>query len=89
MNITLKRGLIGLALAGTTALPALAADISWIYCGDKIDPAHEKYIAEWNTANPDTPVKAEVVGWAQCQDKATIDVRTALAGLSGVAGCGR
>ena len=71
MNITLKRGLIGLALAGTTALPALAADISWIYCGDKIDPAHEKYIAEWNTANPDTPVKAEVVGWAQCQDKAT------------------
>lgn len=71
MNITLKRGLIGLALAGTTALPALAADISWIYCGDKIDPAHEKYIAEWNTANPDTPVVAEVVGWAQCQDKAT------------------
>ena len=71
MNITLKRGLIGLALADTTALPALAADISWIYCGDKIDPAHEKYIAEWNTANPDTPVKAEVVGWALCEDKAT------------------
>ncbi len=71
MNTIVKRGLIGLALAGTTALPALAADISWIYCGDRIDPAHEKYIAEWNTANPDTPVKAEVVGWAQCQDKAT------------------
>lgn len=71
MNTILKRSLIGLALAGTTALPALAADISWIYCGDKIDPAHEKYIAEWNTANPDTPVVAEVVGWAQCQDKAT------------------
>lgn len=71
MNTILKRSLIGLALAGTTALPALAADITWIYCGDKIDPAHEKYIAEWNTANPDTPVVAEVVGWAQCQDKAT------------------
>lgn len=71
MNTILKRSLIGLALAGTTALPALAADISWIYCGDKIDPAHEKYIAEWNAANPDTPVVAEVVGWAQCQDKAT------------------
>lgn len=71
MNTILKRSLIGLALAGTTALPGLAADISWIYCGDKIDPAHEKYIAEWNAANPDTPVVAEVVGWAQCQDKAT------------------
>jgi hypothetical protein len=26
-------------------------DISWIYCGDKIDPAHEKYIKEWEAAN--------------------------------------
>ncbi|MDO5641033.1 MAG: extracellular solute-binding protein [Paracoccus sp. (in: a-proteobacteria)] len=71
MTTLLRTSLIGLALAGTTALPAMAADISWIYCGDSIDPAHEKYIAEWNAANPDYPVKPELVGWAQCQDKAT------------------
>lgn len=71
MTTLFRTSLIGLALAGTTALPSLAADISWIYCGDRIDPAHEKYIAEWNAANPDYPVVPEVVGWAQCQDKAT------------------
>lgn len=71
MNTMLKRSLIGLALAGTTTLPVLADEISWIYCGDKIDPAHEKAIADWDAANPDFPVKVEVVGWAQCQDKAT------------------
>jgi multiple sugar transport system substrate-binding protein len=58
-SITLLAGT--LALLASSALPSLAADkqISWIYCGDKIDPIHEKYIAP------------EVVGWAQCQDKAT------------------
>ncbi len=71
MTTLLRKSLIGLALAGTTALPALSEEISWIYCGDRIDPAHEKYIAEWNAANPDYPVVPEVVGWAQCQDKAT------------------
>ncbi len=58
-------------LAGTTALPALADDISWIYCGDSIDPVHEKYIADWEAANEGWTVTPEVVGWAQCQDKAT------------------
>ncbi|MFD1797281.1 extracellular solute-binding protein [Paracoccus aurantiacus] len=71
MNTLFRTSLIGIALAGTTALPALADEISWIYCGDRIDPAHEKYIGEWNAANPDYPVVPELVGWAQCQDKAT------------------
>ena len=71
MKTLFRTSLIGVALAGTTALPALADEISWIYCGDRIDPAHEKYIAEWNEANPDFNVVPEVVGWAQCQDKAT------------------
>ena len=55
------------------ALPGLAQDqtISWIYCGDQLDPVHEKYITEWETANPGWKVAPEVVGWAQCQDKAT------------------
>ena len=66
------RGLFGaVALLASTALPSLAEEISWIYCGDKIDPVHEKYIKEWEAKNPGWTVKPEVVGWAQCQDKAT------------------
>ncbi len=62
-----------LALLASSALPTLAADqeISWIYCGDKIDPIHEKYIKEWEGKNAGWKVTPEVVGWAQCQDKAT------------------
>jgi multiple sugar transport system substrate-binding protein len=66
-----RTSLIGLALACTTALPALAQDITWIYCGDKIDPVHEKAIADWQAANAGWTVTPEVVGWGQCQDKAT------------------
>ncbi|HQU70017.1 MAG TPA: extracellular solute-binding protein [Albidovulum sp.] len=71
MNSLIKKSLIGVVLAGTTALPTLAAEISWIYCGDKIDPVHEKAIADWDAANPDNKIAVEVVGWDQCQDKAT------------------
>lgn len=71
MTTLAQKSLIGLVLAATTALPAFADDISWIYCGDKIDPVHEKYIAEWEAANEGWTVTPEVVGWAQCQDKAT------------------
>ena len=65
-----------MALAASTALGTLGAqaadkEISWIYCGDKIDPIHEKYIKEWEGKNAGWKIKAEVVGWAQCQDKAT------------------
>jgi len=71
MTTLAQKSLLGLMLAGTTALPALADDISWIYCGDSIDPVHEQYIAEWEAANEGWTVTPEVVGWAQCQDKAT------------------
>lgn len=61
------------ALLASSALTTLAADqeISWIYCGDVIDPIHQKYIAEWESKNEGWKVKPEVVGWEQCQDKAT------------------
>ncbi|WP_436285188.1 ABC transporter substrate-binding protein [Rhizobium sp. LjRoot258] len=67
---------MALALLGSTALGAMTAhaadqEISWIYCGDKIDPIHEKYIKEWEGKNPGWKVTPEVVGWEQCQDKAT------------------
>ncbi|PYE41488.1 carbohydrate ABC transporter substrate-binding protein (CUT1 family) [Rhizobium sp. PP-F2F-G20b] len=80
MTFHFKTGLLALSLLGSTALGLLgtavtaqAADqeISWIYCGDKIDPIHEKYIKEWEGKNAGWTVKPELVGWEQCQDKAT------------------
>ncbi len=75
MKLTsMKLGVCALALAGSTAfgmVNAQAEEISWIYCGDKIDPIHEKYISEWEGNNPGWTIAVEVVGWAQCQDKAT------------------
>ncbi len=71
MTHLLRKTLIGAALACSTALPAMAEDISWIYCGDKIDPVHEKFIKEWEAKNEGWTVTPEVVGWGQCQDKAT------------------
>lgn len=76
MTNTFRPGIAAAVLAGSTMLSAMAAHaadktISWIYCGDKIDPIHEKYIKEWEDKNPGWKVDAEVVGWSQCQDKAT------------------
>lgn len=71
---SLKIGVSAIALVGSVAFAATSAsaeEISWIYCGDKIDPIHEKYIKEWEGKNAGWTVKPEVVGWAQCQDKAT------------------
>lgn len=67
----MKTSVLALALASAAALPAAADEISWIYCGDVLDPLHEKAIAAWEEKNPDWPIAVEVVGWAQCQDKAT------------------
>jgi multiple sugar transport system substrate-binding protein len=76
VTIAYKATFLTLALLGSTALGSVAAqaadqEISWIYCGDTIDPIHEKYIKEWEGKNPGWKVTPEVVGWAQCQDKAT------------------
>ncbi|MGF6177473.1 ABC transporter substrate-binding protein [Ensifer sp. 4252] len=76
MSIQFKTGVLALALLGSTALGAVtvqAADqeISWIYCGDTMDAVHAKYIKQWEEKNPGWKVTPEVVGWAQCQDKAT------------------
>ena len=76
MSISLKTKILALALFGSTALGAMTAhaadqEISWIYCGDVMDQVHEKYIKQWEEKNPGWKVTPEVVGWAQCQDKAT------------------
>lgn len=61
------------ALLASVAVPSLAsaADISFIYCGDAVDKNQKSFIDEWNTKNPDNKVAVELVGWEQCQDKAT------------------
>jgi multiple sugar transport system substrate-binding protein len=62
-----------LALLAGTALPSMAADteLSFISCGDVMQPVHAEFIKKWEEANPGYKVAAEVVGWAQCQDKVT------------------
>ncbi len=76
MSIQFKTGVFALALLGSTTLGGIAAqaadqEISWIYCGDTMDAVHAKYIKQWEEKNPGWKVTPEVVGWAQCQDKAT------------------
>jgi multiple sugar transport system substrate-binding protein len=66
--------LAGVAFA-LTALPGVASAedkiISYLSCGDKMQPAHEEFIKKWEAANAGYKIQAEVVGWDQCQDKAT------------------
>ncbi len=64
-------GAAAMLMAGTALAMAADQTISWIYCGDSIDPIHQKYIKEWESKNPGWSVKPELVGWDQCQDKAT------------------
>lgn len=62
-----------LALLASTALPSLAADkeLTYISCGDVMQPTQAEYIKQWEAANPGYKVASEVVGWGQCQDKVT------------------
>ena len=64
-------GAAAMLMAGTALAMAADKTISWIYCGDSIDKIHEKYIKEWEGKNAGWSVKPELVGWDQCQDKAT------------------
>lgn len=64
-------GAAAMLMAGTALAMAADQTISWIYCGDTIDPIHQKYIKEWEAKNPGWSVAPELVGWDQCQDKAT------------------
>ena len=60
------------ALLGSSALSAVyAQDISFIVCGDTVDPLYVQYIEEWQAANAGWTITPEVVGWGQCQDKVT------------------
>ena len=66
--------LTGVAFA-VAALPTMASaedkTISFVECGDKMQPAHADFIKQWEAANPGYKVAPEVVGWDQCQDKVT------------------
>lgn len=45
--------------------------ITYLSCGDQMQPAHQEFIKTWEAANAGYKIQAEVVGWDQCQDKAT------------------
>ncbi len=56
-------------------MPSLASaedkTITFISCGDKMQPAHADFIKQWEAKNAGFKVAPEVVGWDQCQDKVT------------------
>ncbi len=73
--MTMKTKLLAGVAFALTSLPGIAAAedkvISYLSCGDKMQPAHEEFIKTWEAANAGSKLQAEVVGWDQCQDKAT------------------
>ena len=62
-----------LAIMAASTMAAYAADktISMIECGDTIAETYPELIAKWEAANPGYKVDVQMIGWAQCQDKAT------------------
>lgn len=66
--------LAGVAFA-IVALPQMASaqdkTITFISCGDTMQPAHAEFIKAWEAKNAGFKVAPEVVGWDQCQDKVT------------------
>lgn len=76
MSFAFKTSAATLALIGSTMLSSLAAHaadqtISWIYCGDRFATQHDAAIKAWEAKNPGWKIKVELVGWGQCQNKAT------------------
>lgn len=69
-----KMSLLTSAVVALTAAASTAyaqETVHMIQCGDAIADGYPEFIAEWEAANPDYKVEVELVGWAQCQDKAT------------------
>ncbi|MGV0911091.1 ABC transporter substrate-binding protein [Martelella sp. FOR1707] len=68
----LSLGVATLALVASASV-ASADDkvVSMIQCGDELAEGYDGFIAEWEENNPGYKVETEVVGWGQCQDKAT------------------
>ncbi len=72
MTTIFKMGAAALVLAGSTMLGTLSAsaaaqEISWIYCGDKLDKTHDKYIKAWEEKNPEWKIAVEVLLQARRQ----------------------
>ncbi|MGE0279850.1 MAG: ABC transporter substrate-binding protein [Rhizobiaceae bacterium] len=58
-------------VATVGAASAQDTTITAIFCGDRMQPAHAEFIKAWEAKNAGFKVAPEVVGWDQCQDKAT------------------
>lgn len=59
------------AFTGSVSLASAQETVHMIQCGDAIADGYPQFIEEWEAENPDYTVEVELVGWAQCQDKAT------------------
>ncbi len=66
-------GVASLLMAASAPYAASADDkvVSMIQCGDTLAEGYDKFISEWEADNPGYKVETEVVGWSQCQEKAT------------------
>ncbi|MEF2073031.1 ABC transporter substrate-binding protein [Consotaella aegiceratis] len=60
-----------LALIAATSFAQAQETVKMIQCGDAIADGYPDFIKQWEEQNPDYKVDVEVIGWAQCQDKAT------------------
>jgi len=64
-------GALAVLLSTTAMAAAEDKTISFIQCGDSVDPTYPPFITKWEAANPGYKVNIEPVGWDQCQDKVT------------------
>lgn len=71
MHLKALGGAMMALLASTALTVAQDQTISFIQCGDALADGYEGFIKTWEEANPGYKVEVELVGWAQCQDKAT------------------
>jgi len=73
--MTMRTRLLASAAFALASLPGLASAedkvITYLSCGDTMQPAHLEFIKTWEAANAGYKIQPEVVGWDQCQDKAT------------------
>jgi multiple sugar transport system substrate-binding protein len=62
-----------IAILAATSMAALAQDktVSMIQCGDALAETYPELIKEWEGTHPGFKVEVQLIGWAQCQDKAT------------------
>jgi multiple sugar transport system substrate-binding protein len=74
-EVRLSVKLLAGVVCALLVLPNVAAAedkiITFLACGDRMQPAHGEFIKEWEGQNAGYKIQSEIVGWDQCQDKVT------------------